>query len=683
MAAFMLSMTAANAQTVIKQGGDAIEAQTLNGFKAPAVKAPLVTMHSGVSVKAPVKAPMKAELTENQKALGLQGSDDPYTSVGVPNYAGKVTRMASYLSTSDYSAYVGAKVVGIRFAVTASIGSNKKVFIMENTSNGVNQVATGSVPNTLEYSTQDDQGVISDFKWNTVMFDTPYTLTAASETLGGIFFGYEYTQKSAQNDDASYPIVVGIGTSSNGVICYGDLEGTGSNWYGLSLGQAQDGSTVYGSICMQLILEKDGGFIDDIVMDGVATPQFISTSENGQVMFACKNLGSKSLTDYDFSLYIDGDESKAMTLTPNQPLGGTSTYFNATFPTEGLGVGLHTLTVKVKSMNGGEPTGNLDDDAASTQFRMYTYNSTHQQTLIEHFTSQFCSNCHYGYDLLRTMTEGNNDYAWVAIHGDMTAGKDVYTIEDGNYITNYSTPGYPYANLDRGYFGDGYLGVGLGYDTQYHSQVIEEFKSYINSLHDSYPALVRLNLSGNYDAANNKYTVTVTGTGVEKASIIIPDYTLSLYVTESGLKGRQNNDGKWSLAYSHENVLRAVVSEPWGDEIKWDGDNFTKTFEFDVDDAWNADNLTAVAFLSKPFVFTASDGKSYYDSNIDAMAINQCQSIKLSTEGSVTGVNGVENAQNATVVARFAADGTQVSAPVKGLNIIKLSDGTTRKVVLK
>lgn len=45
-----------------------------------------------------------------------------------------------------------------------------------------------------------------------------------------------------------------------------------------------------------------------------------------------------------------------------------------------------------------------------------------------------------------------------------------------------------------------------------------------------------------------------------------------------------------------------------------------------------------------------------------------------------TGINGVSNA-DATVVARYAADGTRLSAPQKGLNIVKLSNGKTVKYI--
>lgn len=46
-----------------------------------------------------------------------------------------------------------------------------------------------------------------------------------------------------------------------------------------------------------------------------------------------------------------------------------------------------------------------------------------------------------------------------------------------------------------------------------------------------------------------------------------------------------------------------------------------------------------------------------------------------------TGINDVASDANATVVARYSADGKQLKAEQKGLNILKLSNGKTVKVV--
>ena len=47
-----------------------------------------------------------------------------------------------------------------------------------------------------------------------------------------------------------------------------------------------------------------------------------------------------------------------------------------------------------------------------------------------------------------------------------------------------------------------------------------------------------------------------------------------------------------------------------------------------------------------------------------------------------TAISGIHTA-TATEAARYTLDGRQVSAPQRGLNIIRLSDGTVRKVIVK
>lgn len=48
-----------------------------------------------------------------------------------------------------------------------------------------------------------------------------------------------------------------------------------------------------------------------------------------------------------------------------------------------------------------------------------------------------------------------------------------------------------------------------------------------------------------------------------------------------------------------------------------------------------------------------------------------------------SGINGVYGNGEATEVARYAADGKQISSPQRGLNIVKMSDGTVRKQFLR
>jgi hypothetical protein len=48
-----------------------------------------------------------------------------------------------------------------------------------------------------------------------------------------------------------------------------------------------------------------------------------------------------------------------------------------------------------------------------------------------------------------------------------------------------------------------------------------------------------------------------------------------------------------------------------------------------------------------------------------------------------TGIMETTATQQPTIVKRYTFDGKRINQPQRGLNIIKMSDGTTRKVVVK
>ena len=46
------------------------------------------------------------------------------------------------------------------------------------------------------------------------------------------------------------------------------------------------------------------------------------------------------------------------------------------------------------------------------------------------------------------------------------------------------------------------------------------------------------------------------------------------------------------------------------------------------------------------------------------------------------GINATAASTDATEVARYAVNGTRIYVPARGINLVKMSDGTTRKVMV-
>lgn len=680
LCALMLSASAANAQNLLSSS---VQVSKRNVVTANTGNIQLRDLTAPVQVKANKSlAPQK--LNANQKSVGVDGSGSMVTSVGIPNIVaqGRTVKGAyNLMDASLLARYAGGKIVGMRYLIGAELGSSAKVQLYNCDKDGKPELFAEKEA-AQKVSTYDSKKKTYNEEWNEVYFDKALNV---SDVVTGLFVGYTYKQKTTQSGgqytEACFPLAAGQGSGT--VAVYGDL-GKGTAFYSLNTGGLV--------LCIQVIVEKEGGFADDLGMVGVATIPMSRPTDKLPFQFYVKNYGSSECKAASFDITIDKQVVANVAIPEGATIGGETTGFNASLNLSEYDIenGTHLLGVQVKTVNGEAASGYTDDDVAATQFRTYTETASRQYNLLEHFTSSTCTYCPKGYDMLRALQKQRDDVAWVAIHGTMDENKpDPYEIADAtNTILAYSIGGFPQANLNRyPVTNDGNLAVTIATDDP--EGMATSIGNVFDQIDEIVPSQVRLDIETNFNRLNaisdGTLKITIKGTGVKGAGKILEDAVLGLYITENGLVSGQLNGGKWVTKYNHENVLRVIGTEnPWGDAITWNGDNFEKTYEVSISaDFFEDSNNTfnAVAFVSLPFMFEI-DGKRYVNGDKNNVWVNQCQFLQI-PEGTGTAIKGVETSENATVVARYAADGSQISAPVKGINILKLSDGTTRKVVVK
>ncbi len=680
--AFMLSFAAANAQNVKELPGVKVES---NPNVVPVSKSGSHTMsmlkigEKSASLK---QAPKKA-LTSDQKYIYNAGADQPLGGVGLPGYT--PSKFGCSIASNVYTPYVGAKVVGMRFLTATSLKVTPKLYDVPAGANAYHECASAPELTTVA-SPENESGVTAN--WNEVTFTTPYELKSDNQAL---MLAFDYTQLTKKDSkgytDDCYPFMASKNSNTQ-ILAYGDL-GQGEGWYNIGSGY---------TLCAQLIIQKDGGFPDDLAFVDIVTSPMVKTSEQLPVTFSLQNYGSKECTDYTFDVSIDNTDLGIMK-SDGTGIGSTAVSLGTNIDLSSLNLadGVHYVTLKLNSVNGEAPSGLTDDDVAAAEFRVYSESTNRQYNLLEHFTSWTCVNCPYGYNVIRSLMKKRNDVAWVAIHGDYdSSNPDPSKVDDAQYIIQYSISGWPSANLNRFNLSGSAIGTGIGFtNTEYGANALSGVFDQEDKLA---PSLVDLSMTSNLELGSNpklkdgKLTITITGKGVKNASKILDTATLGLYITENGLTGNQygvNNAGtagEWKSNYSHENTLTVIGTDsPFGDQIVWNGDNFEKTYEVKIPKGTynysKGNTLNAVAFVSLPFT-VEQDGKTYYNGDINNVWVNQCLYMPLN-EGETTGVKAINGVDaNATVVARYSADGTQLSAPVKGINILKMSDGTTRKVVV-
>ena len=683
LAALLLSATAVSAQKVLDNS-------MLK--KLPQKTTLLSEAFSGVKANAPKRA--EASIEKNQRYVGNTNSDNVYTLFGFPGT--DASKIGTILSSSLLSDYEGCKILAVRFPLYKKLG-NVKAFVA-NTS----EMQSDYTYNVGEYLASQDgtankvitisNNDITAMNYNTITFDTPYIIPSNPQDL---VVGMEYTQKSTQSGgsytDDCYNFCGGQASSYGGLIAYGNIytDQTEAGWVPVALSDGTNSMLV--NLCLQILVENPNGFVQDInITASQVDKHFVKPNGTFQFAFACKNTGSEDLEagNYTFGLAIDGNEIGQV--TGNKTLGSDQEVLGVNVNVPEIEDGAHIFSLYVKSMNGGAPTGKLNNDTVYTVLRTFSESIPHHKQLVEHFTSQWCTYCPKGYDVLNQLCKDRDDIAWVSIHGDLsTSATDEYTINDSQYITYISTSGYPAASFNRYYhyaqdnYSSGYIGLLIsGYSSVEDgaadlSDIIDESNAYV-------PAVCSLGITANYN--DGLLDVKVTGKGVKNASKILDDGVLTLYLTEDGLKSRQLNGTKWINSYSHNNVLRAILTKyAWGDDIVWDGDNFTMEYKgIEIPDDYDYTQMHVVAAVSAPaFYYDAANQALYlytYD-NTD-LWVNQCNSVAIA-DGETTGIKSVDTNDNVKVVGRYTVDGRQVSAPVKGVNVVKFSDGTTKTVVVK
>lgn len=648
--ALLLSVTAVNAQKV----GEVM--------KAPA---DAMSKKEALRVAKPMAAPSvpnRIALDEGERIMGFYNTDEldlsGYSSIGLIQYPGSYSAGAVFTPdvVTGFSQAVGGQITKVRFALFESIGETTvRVYSVNVKTNEVSEDALTEekIGNTV-------QG------WNDVVLSNPVTV----EPNTGYLISYDYTQKSS-----NYPLLVDAeinpnGETSGGFMVYGNL-GQGFGWYTVP------GA---GNLCIQFVV-KGGSYIDsDITLTGLTVDsKYVKDGSTLNYNLGIVNIGNNVPTSYTLEVSVDGDvvgtvESPVTLTNSTQTIKG-----NVNIPS-GLAVGKHTVSVAVTKINGETPTENVDDDKVEAPFYVYSESMPRQMNLIEEYTSTLCQYCPLGHELLDKLEASRNDVIVVATHNSAMGSTDPFITDESDALAGtFMGNGLPCASFNRYYNADeGALSISMGYNENYFDMVVDQVLNPFIEQTNSIPTFASVNIDNNYNADSNELKITVSGEAVSDFKKFVgEDAALTVYLLEDGLVATQINANPYphyDKEYVHNNVLRDVVSKNvYGDAISWTDDtHYSNSYTVTLDKAWNAKNMRIVAFISRPVL-----DNSY----IDDVWVNNANVAPVNSE--VAGIGGiVNNGDDVKEVARYGVDGSKISAPVKGINIVKMSDGTTRKVVV-
>ena len=250
------------------------------------------------------------------------------------------------------------------------------------------------------------------------------------------------------------------------------------------------------------------------------------------------------------------------------------------------------------------------------------------------------------------------------------------------------------ASVNRYYYSDdvnsnGVLAFTTAYTKQYQSIVAQNFSTIMDASNADYPAFATVNIETSSEVTDTlgkgTLTVKVSGEAVSNIDAVMGDAVLTVYLTRSHLPGSQLNvSGGANAGYRHNYVVRQILSAPLGDALTFDGGKYEKTYTVtDVEKITTyAPYYDVVAFISRPITYAYSESLSQYvfTTSVRDAWVTNCNSVNLA--GKTTVINDV-NADADAVEARYSLDGRLLSAPTRGINIMRLKSGKAVKALVR
>lgn len=640
-----------------------------------------------------------SDIADNQRYINYSYDESYVWPATFPADTQGAISLGTLFYSDAFKNFEGCKIVGARFYVNIPIGASKvgicHVKIENNTPYVGDILASKEVPSTVAH-------------WNYVWFDEPYKID--TKNFDGLLPYYDFTP-SNMSADAGYPIASsGTYAGTCGALAYGDVDGKHdqSSWAWQPIYLGTDGS----NLMIQLIIEKeDGNFIlHDLVLDKIAMSPFVKNNTKTGLAFTCHNDGRDNITNVKFGIEVDGEKMGTFTYDKTTAGDAFKEITNADYSNIPVGlpvdkdwaIGEHEVTVYPVLVEGKEPAGDLTNDKLTTKFKVYKENFDRTKNLVEFYACQLSKYTYFADQVLTKTANAReeDDLAIVSIHGEgqqvnedgsVEKLEDVFTVPEANKLAYYSTPSDGSGAFNRYFYDNDVINAEkaltvnmAAQDASDQDNVVSMLNTIINESTTFYPSFSTIGIESKLDDATGKLTIKVMGKLInDYQKLIGDDARLTVYLTEDKVIGKQNTGGSIAKPrFTHNHVLRKIVTGTLGDALQTNGNSYENDYEIELDDAWKSKNMHIIAFVSRPMKETEKDGKTALASAMNDLWVDNTNMVAVG-ESDLTGISNVINWNEVKEVGRYTIDGQKLNAPTKGINLVKLSNGQTIKVVVK
>ena len=588
----------------------------------------------------------------NQRWWGYVNNESEKTGLGVssPN-----TYHCAIFIPGDHAVAGGKTIQAIRFGLVAPNATDAKVWIASQLPNGTNDcIQVVDVP----------QSELGDVNID-VALTSPYAIPAE-----GVYVGYSFTITQIANSADAYPVLI-TGTDSpktlilrtdNAVSSWSDLNGQG-----------------FGRLFLQVLLE--GEFADNTVTPLDFGSVYAQAGETVDAEVTLTNNGITPVNDIDYTITTDGVVISEQHADVVSPIAFSS---NGTviipIPAE------TAQSVKVKTLTVTKVNGNANEAADKTaSFTMYSLDEIiSRNALVEQYTGTGCGYCPRGHVGMAKMRKTFGDrFVGVALHQYSGQSSDAMNIASNKYA-QLSFSGAPSARINRGGEVDPYYGS--NYD------VLQDMEAVL-----AIPAMADVQVSGSFSEDKTKVVANAN-----LRPLFDGTYKLEFVLIADGLTGTGTG---WNQRNYYAQYAASQVEGDLADICKGGryGTDPIRGYTFnDVaiassyisgsnkvsNQKLTADETTEVSYtLALPTYAKLKNALQMDQIYVIAILIGSDGSVANVAKAKVddyepTAIHTVNSATDMEA-ARYTLDGRQVSTAQRGLNIIRLSDGTVKKVMFK
>ena len=499
---------------------------------------------------------------------------------------------------------------------------------------------------------------------NEIRFNTPYEIDPSKDT----WIGYSFTITANEGKEDEYPIyMTGQDAPTHPKGLFVRINGKDSKW--------EDYEPVrFGDLGIRVLMSGEFDSNSADISNYFAKQSVV---KNGKVMLPLniQNAGKNEIETVTLSVDING-EKQEVTYSPEYSIKGIGTkhdfQIEVTAPET---LGLLPVAITVTKVNGQD---NASTNNVSNGKLIVVSEKVKHTVVVEEFTGMWCGWCPRGYVALEELRKAyGEDIILVAAHiNDELDSKQYYgAILEGQ--------GAPSAHIDRRHFAvDPYYGISM------YAQVPMAIKYEIDMFAQIAPeATVKADVT--LDENNLKINSEVKFLYSGEA-----DYALGYVLTEDGMTNDewlQANYFSGMMDFANDELLAPWVDMPgkvkglvYNDiALATDGIGYgiegsipstveegkaithEKTFDLSaIEIMQNKNNINALVFL--------------FDRETGYIVNSTC--VRLPHE---LGIEGVESDDETSVeIARYTIDGRLINSPERGINIVKYSDGSTKKIVV-